>query len=133
MGTNILALFLSAVSGALIGYERLKSGHVEAGRRTMALVCFGACLFTIIPTIAKIPSDVWRMPAAVIQGIGFLCAGVLMKEGSSVKGLTTSAAIWVSAAIGICYGCGAYAYGALATAGVFIILITNKINLPPAK
>ena len=122
-----ISLSLSIVSGLIIGYERKRSGHKEAESRTLALICLGCCLFTIIPTVSNTITDIWRMPAAIIQGIGFLASGVILKEGISVKGLTTSAGIWVAAAIGICYGCQEYILGIITTVLVYIILTINKI------
>lgn len=122
-----LLMMLALGAGTVIGNERQHSGHREAGRRTMSLISFGACLFTLIPTMAKIPSDVWRMPSAIIQGVGFLGAGVVMnKDGIRVKGLTTAAAIWVSAAIGICFGAGEIIPGIASTIAVYFILRTTK-------
>ncbi len=122
-----LLMMFALVAGSIIGNERQNSGHREAGRRTMSLISFGACLFTLIPTMARIPADVWRMPAAIIQGVGFLGAGVVMnKNGIRVKGLTTAAAIWVSAAIGICFGAGEIIPGIASTIAVYFILKTSS-------
>lgn len=120
-------MLLALAAGFLIGHERQRSGHKETGSRTISLISFGACLFTIIPMMEKIPTDIWRMPAAIITGVGFLGAGVVMnKDGIKVKGLTTAAAIWVSAAIGICFGVGQILPGIASTIVVYLILRTNK-------
>lgn len=120
---NLLLLILALSSGAVIGYQRQKSGHSEAGRRTLGLISLGACLYTIMPFISHSQGDPWRMASQVVTGVGFLGGGVLIKEGGSIRGVTTAAAIWVSAAIGICYGCGEI------IAGVFVTLISYLILL----
>lgn len=82
--------------GALVGLEREFRGH-EAGIRTNALVCAGAATFGLIGR--EIGED--RVAAAVVQGIGFLGAGLVFQRGRSVRGVTTAATIWVMAAVGI--------------------------------
>ena len=123
---NALLIFLSVLSGAIIGNERQHSGHKEAGRRTMSLISLGACLFTIIPTMSKIPGDPWRMASAIVTGIGFLGSGVVNKDSGIIKGLTTASAIWVAAALGICFGCGEIIMGIVITIVVYFILRTSK-------
>jgi putative Mg2+ transporter-C (MgtC) family protein len=84
-------------------YFLLLSGHKEAGRRTLSLVSLGSCLYTLLPFLSGHVSDPWRMGAQVITGIGFVGGGVLVKEGGTVKGITTASTIWLSAAIGVCF------------------------------
>jgi len=114
----ILVRVLSAVVvGALIGFERTFHGR-PAGFRTHALVCVASSLLmlvtvyqnqsmTIVPLDA-IRTDPTRMAQGIMTGIGFLGAGVIFKEGLTVRGLTTVASIWVTAAIGILLGIGFY-------------------------
>src|SRR5213595_3986240 len=105
------------VVGALIGFERTFHGR-PAGFRTHALVCVASSLLmlvtvyqnqwmTIVPLDA-IRTDPTRMAQGIMTGIGFLGAGVIIKEGLSVRGLTTAASIWITAAIGILAGIGFY-------------------------
>mgnify|MGYP001328115208 CR=1 FL=1 len=82
--------------GAVVGLEREIRGH-EAGIRTNALVCAGAATFSLIGR--EIGED--RVAAAVVQGIGFLGAGLVFQRGHSVRGVTTAATIWVMAAVGV--------------------------------
>ncbi|HMO54189.1 MAG TPA: MgtC/SapB family protein [Tepidiformaceae bacterium] len=82
--------------GALVGLEREYRGH-EAGIRTSALVCGGAAAFALIGR--QIGED--RVAAAVVQGVGFLGAGLVFQRGHSVRGVTTAATIWVLAAVGV--------------------------------
>jgi putative Mg2+ transporter-C (MgtC) family protein len=103
--------------GALVGYERTYHGRA-AGMRTYGLVCMAASALVAIPgypaywyagqaTLAVAP-DPTRVIQGIVTGIGFLGAGVIMKEGFSISGLTTAASIWASSAIGILVGVGFY-------------------------
>ena len=123
-----LILFIAAFCGGALGTERQKSGHTEAGRRTLALVALGGCIFTILPMLHTKVSDPWRMGAQVITGIGFIGAGVLIKEGFTIKGLTTASTIWVSAAIGVCFGAEEILLGFFSTIFSLMILLTSKLE-----
>lgn len=124
----ILRILLSICFGALIGLER-EHAHRPAGLRTHILVCVGACLvmltseFTYNYYHQLSPNmDVNRLGAQVISGIGFLGAGTIIRNGSSVKGLTTAASIWAVACIGIATGIGFYLGATVCTITIFIIL-----------
>jgi putative Mg2+ transporter-C (MgtC) family protein len=113
---EILARLLAALAaGALIGYERSFHGR-PAGFRTHALVCTASALLMLVtvyeahwvPSAAKVQLDPTRMAQGIMTGIGFLGAGVIVKEGLSVRGLTTAASIWITAAVGILAGIGFY-------------------------
>jgi putative Mg2+ transporter-C (MgtC) family protein len=119
-------LFFAALCGGALGTERQISGHRQAGRRTLALVSLGACLFSILPMLQTGIADPWRMGAQVITGIGFIGGGVLIKENFSVKGMTTAATIWMSAAIGITFACNQVLMGFFCTVFTFIILKIKK-------
>ena len=99
-------LFLAAILGILIGTEREIRSR-GAGMRTHALVCLGACLFTIISTIgfdkfSLMPGFNPAMVASqVVVGIGFIGAGLIIFQESKIQGLTTAAGIWATAAIGM--------------------------------
>jgi len=109
----IIKLLLSVLLGALIGFEREHKNR-PAGLRTNILVCLGSTLVQIISTdifnqykgFTNI--DPGRLGAQVISGIGFLGAGTIIREGASVKGLTTAAGLWVVACIGLAIGNGSY-------------------------
>src|SRR6185312_15372075 len=96
-------------------YERSYHGR-PAGFRTHALVCTASALLMLVtvyeahwvPAAAKVQLDPTRMAQGIMTGIGFLGAGVIVKEGLSVRGLTTAASIWITAAIGILAGIGFY-------------------------
>ncbi len=106
----ILKLFIAVVCGAVIGLEREMSDKA-AGLRTHILVCMGACLFGMLglTLVAEYRSaDILRLAQGLLIGIGFLGAGVIAREGASIKGLTTAAGIWVMGAIGLAVGVGRY-------------------------
>ncbi|HEX7026576.1 MAG TPA: MgtC/SapB family protein [Gammaproteobacteria bacterium] len=111
-----LRLITALVAGALIGYERTYHGR-PAGFRTHALVCTASSLLMLVTayeahwvraSAEMVTIDPTRMAQGIMTGIGFLGAGVIMKEGLSVRGLTTAASIWITAAIGILAGIGFY-------------------------
>ena len=103
-----LRLLISAVLGATIGLEREIHGH-PAGMRTHLLVSLGSGLFTVLslfgfPAAEGAPLDPSRVAAQIVSGIGFLGAGAIIKDGFSVRGLTTAASLWATAAIGMAAG-----------------------------
>lgn len=124
----IVRILLSCILGGLIGLER-ESLNKSAGFRTHILVCVGSALIMIVSQDLyhmyenKAALDPGRIAAQVVSGIGFLGAGTIMREGATVKGLTTAASLWVVAGVGLAVGAGLY-FSALVTTGVvFIALI----------
>ncbi len=124
----ILRLLLASCFGALIGMER-EHAHRPAGLRTHILVCVGACLVMLTSEFTynyyhqfSPNMDINRLGAQVISGIGFLGAGTIIRNGSSVKGLTTAASLWAVACIGIATGIGFYLGATICTVAIFIIL-----------
>ena len=119
-----LRLILAAALGGVLGYEREREGKA-AGVRTHMLVALGAALFVLVPEQAGVaPADVSRVVQGVITGIGFLGAGSIIKgsEEGSVKGLTTAAGIWLTAAIGIACGVGRGSTAVLSALLALVIL-----------
>lgn len=108
----IVNLALSIVFGFLIGYERESRGK-DAGISTHIFVISGSMLFTVL-SVSVDPASTSRIAAQIVTGIGFLGAGLILKEGSSVKNLTTAASLWFSGAIGMAFGFGYYTIGILA-------------------
>jgi putative Mg2+ transporter-C (MgtC) family protein len=103
-----LRLALAAVAGMIIGIER-ELRDQAAGLRTHMLVAVGACLFTIVGAYGfEGQGDPSRVAAQVVTGIGFLGAGAIIREGVSVRGLTTAASLWVVAAAGTAVGLGLF-------------------------
>jgi len=121
----------SMVLGGLIGLERSYHGR-PAGFRTHALVCMASALLMLLTTyqshwLTSVPeeairTDPARMAQGIMTGIGFLGAGVIIKEGLSVRGLTTAASIWITSAIGILFGVGFHFPAILGTAGTLVVL-----------
>lgn len=100
----ILIIIIAVILGALIGLERELHGKV-VGIRTVSLITLGSALFAFMSVNLSF-ADSARIIAQVVTGIGFLGAGVLIKDGTTVTGLTTAATIWTSAAIGCLIGIG---------------------------
>ncbi len=137
-----LRLLLACVCGAAIGIER---GHrlKEAGVRTHLLVCCTAALIIIISKygfadlsgnseksmMGDRGADPSRIAAQVVSGISFLCAGVIFKQGATVKGLTTAAGLWATAGIGLALGAGMLPLGIIAT--VVVVLSQIIMHLLP--
>lgn len=127
----ILRLILACVLGGLIGFER-EHVHRPAGFRTHILVCVGSALVMVTSEYifykysSRVNIDPARLGAQVISGIGFLGAGTIIKEGVSVKGLTTAASLWAVSCIGIAVGIGFYAGALIATIIIYMTLIVLK-------
>lgn len=120
--TYLLKLFLAALVGGAIGLER-EYRDKSAGFRTMILISVGSCLFTIISDVmADEITDNTRIAAAVVSGVGFLGAGVILKDGVSIRGLTTAATIWAVAALGMGMGIGMYEVTSIVTLGMLSVL-----------
>ncbi len=117
-------LLVALVAGGVIGFERSFHGR-PAGFRTHMLVCLTSSLLMLVTVyqekwlgnipIETVRTDPTRMAQGIMTGIGFLGAGVIFKEGFSVRGLTTAASIWITSAIGILVGIGFYIPATLAT------------------
>lgn len=124
VGRLLLALLL----GGLIGLERETLGR-SAGLRTHILVSVGSALIMLISAYGFPSGDPARLAAQVVSGIGFLGAGTIMREGATVRGLTTAASLWVVAGIGLAAGAGFYFGAALATLMVYFSLkALNKVE-----
>jgi putative Mg2+ transporter-C (MgtC) family protein len=138
----IVRVFGAVLIGALIGFERTFHGR-PAGFRTHALVCLASALLMVATMyqnewmmampVDAIRTDPTRMAQGIMTGIGFLGAGVIFKEGLTVRGLTTAASIWVTAAIGILVGVGFYfaaVLGAIATLVILSLFRFIEMKLP---
>jgi putative Mg2+ transporter-C (MgtC) family protein len=124
-------LVLAAILGGVIGYEREHTQR-PAGFRTHIVVCVAAALVMEISNFifqhyhSFSNMDPARLGAQVISGIGFLGAGTIIRDGFSVKGLTTAASLWAVSCIGLAVGIGLYSGAILATAIIYITLLTLK-------
>lgn len=137
----IFRLLAALLAGALIGYERSYHGR-PAGFRTHALVCTASCLLMFVTVYEahwvraaadSVRLDPTRMAQGIMTGIGFLGAGVIIKEGLSVRGLTTAASIWITSAIGVLAGVGFYfplVLSVLITLGVLSLFRLIEARMP---
>jgi len=127
---------LGALLGSAIGFERDIHGR-PAGLRTHILVSMGSATFMIVSTQcffyqgydagAHVEVDISRIAASVVSGIGFLAGGAILKTGITIQGLTTAAALWLAAAIGLCAGGGMYIEGIAVTIMGLISLTTFRV------
>ena len=116
----IFQLLLAALLSGLIGIDRERHART-AGFRTHMLVGVGACLISVL-SVNVFPDDPARVASQIVVGIGFLGGGTILKEGTSIKGLTTAANIWATAAVGLAVGLGAWLLAIVATILIWIIL-----------
>jgi putative Mg2+ transporter-C (MgtC) family protein len=137
----LLRLAVAAGLGGAVGLER-ELREREAGLRTHLLVCVGSALFTIVSAYgfrdflvhggSVVRADPTRIAAQIVSGIGFLGAGAIIRQGLSIKGLTTAATLWLVAAIGMAAGAGYYDAAVITTLGALLTLgplriVTYKI------
>ena len=125
----LVKLGITTILSGIIGFEREHS-HRPAGFRTHILVAIGSALVMLTSVYIfdsqGMTGDVTRMSAQVLSGIGFLGAGTILREGFSVKGLTTAASLWAVACIGIAVGSGFYAGALVATIVIYLTLNSLK-------
>ena len=127
--TVLIRLFLAVIAGGVIGNERGRHGRA-AGLRTHILICLGGAMTALcslyVSQVSGLGGDIFRIPASVVSGIGFLGAGIIMvKNNSTIAGLTTAAGMWVTGTIGVAFGFGFYGGALLAT----IICVINAALL----
>jgi len=136
---TLIYLGVSFLCGALVGLER-EAAHKPAGLRTNIMICVGSCLFTLASIYSwryithETPSiDPGRIAAQIVSGVGFIGAGVILRMGLQVTGITTAATVWLTASIGMVVGMGFPLLGlivsVLATLTLFA-LGRIEINLP---
>jgi putative Mg2+ transporter-C (MgtC) family protein len=127
-----LKMFYAVICGAVVGFER-RVNHAPAGFKTQILVCVGAMLFTVSPTIAgsMMVGETPRVIGQIVTGVGFLGAGSIIRNNThSVSGLTTAAWIWFTAANGIMIGLGHGAVAVFVTSTLTaVVYIFRKIEM----
>jgi len=137
--TVAVRLLIAAGLGAAVGIER-ELREQWAGLRTHILVCVGACLFTLMSAIgfsafiggtqkAAANADVTRIASQVVVGIGFIGGGTILRQGANVRGLTTAATLWVTAAIGLAVAAGSYVAAIVAT----VLAVVTLSGLKPLE
>lgn len=132
----LMRLLLAVLCGALVGYERERHG-ISAGLRTNILVCVGAALMMIVSKYfyykpgeiidnIRIGLDPSRIAASIVTGVGFLGAGVIIKEKGDIRGLTTAATLWYNAGLGMACGHGMVVLPLFCTSIALVALTTLK-------
>lgn len=135
--TLIWPVAAAMTAGGLIGVERTYHGH-PAGFRTHILVCLTSCILMLAAmhqatwNFVALPGqtvviDPTRMSHGLLTGIGFLCAGVIFREGFSVHGLTTAASLWVTSAIGVLFGVGMLELALIAAGATLLVLAILRL------
>ena len=128
--TCLIKILLATGLGAAVGFERQLSGKV-AGIRTNTLICLGSAVLTIISEEMGLRHNdsTARIAAQIVTGVGFLGAGVIIRDRGGIHGLTTAATIWLVASVGIAVGAGFY-FLAVATAVLSIIILLGLKHWP---
>ena len=116
------SLLLAVALGAIVGIER-EHAHRPAGLRTHMLVSLGSCLFTMIS--ASFNGQPAQIAGGIVAGIGFIGAGTIWAEKDKVKGITTAASLWATAAIGLTTGLGDFPLALAGTLLVFAVLVSK--------
>src|SRR3954470_7004624 len=116
---QLLGLLAAVLFGALIGYERQLRGH-PAGLHTNALVALGSAAFVFASVLVGDASGPARVAGQVVTGVGFLCAGVIMHQGVTVRGINTAATVWCASAVGVLAGFNQIWWAGLVT--LFVVM-----------
>jgi len=125
---DILKAVFSILAGGILGLER-ELKDKKAGLRTIAVICLGATLFTLLSQ--RMGGEENHIAAYIVGGVGFIGAGAIFREGFTISGLTTAGIVWVAAAIGMCIGFGEY-YTALIFLGscyIAVIVFPYVVNI----
>lgn len=119
--TQFIKLIVAMLLGGILGTERAILAKQAAGTRTFGLVALGSCLFVVIGMAVNglVPgfsnADPTRMAAAIVTGIGFLGAGLIIFRGDTLRGVTTAAGLWLAAGVGMAVGFGMFAIALFST------------------
>ena len=129
--TVVIRIALALGFGALIGLER-EWRQKHAGLKTMALVCLGAAAFAMMSdTFGPNNRNPGQIAAAVVGGIGFIGAGVIMHRGAIVQGVTTAATLWANASVGVAVGLGQYPLAGILTGGIVVVqFMVRRFEVP---
>lgn len=121
-----LQVVIAVVLGGFVGWEREWHAR-EAGIRTYGAVSLGACVFALISTHVTTGNNPHVIAAGVVTGIGFLGAGVILRDQGNVVGLTTAATLWATASVGLATGYGMYTLAVLVALIVFGLLVLHHV------
>lgn len=124
-----LRLLAAVLLGGVIGLERERRGH-DAGVGTFAMVTLGACVFSLVSDLVfAAAADNTRIASGVVEGIGFLGAGIIIHgRHGGISGLTTAAALWATASVGMLVGYGLYVLAIMTTVAILIILAIRHLR-----
>ncbi len=121
LSVDLAKLLLAILIGGIIGIER-EFRHKVAGFRTNIFICVGAMLFTVFASRYSVPGDAVHIIGSIVSGVGFIGAGVILRQEGHIVGLTTAAIIWLTAALGMGIGMGDFRLVGVATIAVMVIL-----------
>jgi len=125
--TIVIRLAVSIVVGGLIGLER-ELEHKPAGLRTIILVCLGSTIFMLVGfELGLLGTEMGRIVAGVVTGVGFLGAGAIIRARGEVYGLTTAATIWLASGLGLAIGAGYYILAI--TSSVFVLVVLRILGI----
>ena len=122
---TIIQIVLVVILAGIIGYERERI-HRPAGLRTHIIVGIGALIFSLL-SVKLFPDDPARVISNIVTGIGFLGAGTIFREKDVVKGLTTAASLWATAAVGVALALGEYTLAIVSSLVIFLVLDAKSI------
>ena len=120
---HLIGLVAAVVLGASIGLERRLRGH-HAGLHMNALVALGSAAFVVAGMIAGDTTGPARVAGQVVTGVGFLCAGVILHQGATVRGINTAATVWCSSAVGVLAGMALTLWACIVTV---LVLLANVV------
>lgn len=123
---DLIKILISFAVGVILGFER-ELKDKAAGLKTITIICLSSTLFTLISYKFSGEGDPTRIASYVVSGIGFLGAGVIFKEGFTIHGLTTAGVIWISAALGMGIGFGAFYLTATVLAAALLIIYSSRL------
>ena len=134
---QLFGLILALLLGALIGLERALRKH-PAGLHTSALVALGSAAFVVAGALIGDDSGASRVAGQVVTGVGFLCAGVILHQGATIRGLNTAATVWCCSAVGVLAGLGLNAWAILTaalvlTGNVVLHVFEHRLSETPDK
>jgi len=120
--TVAIPIGVATLAGGLIGLER-ECRSKSAGFRTMIIIAVGSCLFTLMSQIMGGPDkESTRIAASIVTGVGFLGAGVILRDGLTIRGLTTAASVWLAASLGLAAAVGQYELVGIVTFVALVVL-----------
>lgn len=118
-----IKLVICMILAGIIGFEREKQ-EKAAGLRTHMIICMSSCVFTLVGLsfVDAVQSEITRVFQGIVTGVGFVGAGAIIRDGGSVKGITTASTIWIIAAVGMAVATGEYVLAGISSILTFIVI-----------